>query len=252
MSERRLRRFFTGTPIPQAGDKATLAPSETEHLRKIIRLKEGDRCLVTDGSGLEGEAVIESFSAAGEAVLRIEDRRPVDAFENTLSVTVYPALIQKGKVDDLVRQMQELGAAGFFPVETERTIVKMDSQAKAKAVQRWEKIAREAAKQSGSLSILKMSEPVSLKEALKKVPSGEIKVVFHPGSEAASFSAWIQSFQRGARLHLFLGPEGGFSEKEAALFRDYDFKQVGLGPTLLKADTALLGVVSALKFLFHD
>lgn len=252
MSERRLRRFFTENPILKTGSQVSLLASETEHLRKTLRMKEGDRCLVTDGSGQEGEAVIVSFAADGQAVLRIEEIHPVEPFETALCLTVYPALIQKGKIDDLVRQMQELGAAGFFPVESERTIVKMDAGAKVKAAQRWEKIAREAAKQSGSLSVLKIAEPAALKEVLKGIPAGETKVVFHPGSESTAFRPWTKSIQKGDKLHLFFGPEGGFSEKEAAIFRAHDFYQVGLGPTLLKADTALLGVVSALKFLFHD
>jgi 16S rRNA (uracil1498-N3)-methyltransferase len=291
MPERHLRRFFTGTPISQTGSKVSLPPSETQHLKKTLRLKVGDACLVTDGTGQEAEAVVTSFTAQGETELRIENvRRPAAAETPSLRLTLYPAFLQKGKMDDLVRQMQELGAEGFFPVETERTIVKMEAQAKARMTERWEKIVREAAKQSGSLKVMKIGGPYTLKEAVAAVPAGEVAAVFHPSADAMPFREWINSFchpeegrspdegsrsfaaptvrhrstkrptaawPTGASLrmtqkacHLFFGPEGGFTAAEISRFPASKVVKVGLGPTILKADTAVLGVASALKFLF--
>lgn len=171
----------------------------------------------------------------------------------SIQLTVYPALIQKGKIDDLVRRMQELGVDGFFPIETERTIIKMECQAKARMAGRWEKIVREAAKQSGSLISLRVGEPVALKEALGRIPAGDRIAVFHPDAEAMKFGDWVDSLCHPEPLgacHLFFGPEGGFSDKEVSFFKNQNIPNVSLGPTLLKADTALLGVVAALKFLF--
>jgi 16S rRNA (uracil1498-N3)-methyltransferase len=251
MSERRLRRFFTSTSLGKKGEKVLLPPSETVHLKKILRLKEGDLCLVTDGNGKEAEALVSSFS--GEETVLVIHSINTKASHGTasLGLHLYPAMLQKGKMDDLVRQMQELGADGFFPVETDRTIVKMEADAKSKMAGRWEKIVREAAKQSGSLNILKVHEPVKLEEALRKLPAGATAAVFHPDALALPFSDWIKGLSKETNLHLFFGPEGGFSDKEMELFKTHKISCVRLGSTILKADTAMLGVASALKFLFQ-
>ncbi len=271
MPERRLRRFFTDFSIPQIGEKVSLTASETAHLQRTLRLKKGDSCLVTDGSGKEAEAVVAVFHSTGEAELTVRKiLSPHKAPSSSISLFVYPALLQKGKLDDLVRQIQELGVDGFFPVETERTIVKMEAQAKTRMAARWEKIVREAAKQSGSLISLKVREPLNLSEALRQIPVEDTVVVFHPDKSAIKFREWVgslchpeegQSPDEGSRsfaalrmtykaCHLFFGPEGGFTEKEMALFESKKTAKVRLVDTLLKADTALLGVVAAVRFLF--
>ncbi len=251
MPQRRLRRFFTDFSIPQIGESVSLTVSETAHLQRILRLKKGDACLVTDGSGKEAEAVIVAFPASGKAELRIQKiLSPHKALHSSLSLFVYPALLQKGKLDDLVRQIQELGVEGFFPVETERTIVKMDAPAKTRMAVRWEKIIREAAKQSGSLVSLKVREPLSLSKVLGQVPGEDTVVVFHPDSSAIDFRTWFENLNPQTKLHLFLGPEGGFTEKEMTAFEAKKAVKVRLVDTLLKADTALLGVVAAVRFLF--
>lgn len=246
MSSRRLRRFFTPDAI-QAQGSVSLPPADTEHLRRILRLKEGDSCLVTNGAGLEAEAVVSDLGSA-QAKLLIQKILPRRAVRG-IPLFVYPAFIQKGKMDELVRQMQELGVQGFFPLETERTVVKMTADAKEKVAERWGKITHEAAKQSGSLEQMRTDGPRSLKEILSRLPSEEALAVFHPDKKAVPFKEWSAKRNPQQALHLFFGPEGGFSEKEAALLESHGAVRVGLGETILKADTAVLGTAAALKFL---
>ena len=98
-------------------------------------------------------------------------------------------------------------------------------------------------------SSLKVKEPVSLQEALRQMPSEDTGVVFHPGASALDFRSWAQSLTPKTKLHLFFGPEGGFTEKEMAYFESKKMVKVRLVDTLLKADTALLGVAAAVRFL---
>lgn len=246
MSSRRLRRFFTPDAI-QAQGTVCLPPADTDHLRRTLRLKEGDSCLVTNGEGLEAEAVVSDLGSSQAKLLiqKVLPRRTGRGFK----LFVYPAFIQKGKMDELVRQMQELGVQGFFPLETERTVVKMTADAKEKVAERWEKITQEAAKQSGSLEQMNTDGPRSLKDVLERLPANGALVVFHPDKKAVPFKEWIAKTDPQKSLHLFFGPEGGFSEKEAALLESRGAVRVGLGETILKADTAVLGTAAALKFL---
>lgn len=250
-SSRRLRRFFTEEVLNSPGQEITLSREETHHLKNLIRLKPGDSCLVTDGSGKEGEARIKSFSAAGETKLVLETLEPVEAAsEFKLVLKIHPALLQKGKMDELVEKAQELGVQEILPVESERTMVKMSQTDAAKVLSRWERLAREAAKQSGSKHIVRLNAPKGLPQSLEAVPAVERKIIFHPNPEARPFQDWIKSVKAGQVLHLFLGPEGGWSQKEIRLACDKGAEVVELGPTVLKADTAFLGIAGALRFLY--
>ena len=169
-----------------------------------------------------------------------------------LKLRLYPALLQKGKLDDLVEKAQELAVEEIIPIETKHTVLKMDEKAKMKVTLRWEKIAQAAAKQSGVSQLVKIQPPRKFEKIVAGIPENERAVLFHPLGKTEAFKDWVRELSPGETLHLFLGPEGGFSDSEVALFSQRRGKKniVGLGETLLKADTAFIGVVSALRFLF--
>ena len=241
---------------------------ESRHLRKTLRLKAGDSCLVTDGTQREAEAQIRDFSPTGEAQLKIEkiwDHPKMR--ESKLTLHAYVAIPQKGKMDWLIEKAQELSLDAIHPLETERTMVKMSREKKASALARWTKIAREAAKQSGS-PLLTIALPDTLERILSGVRDNEEIVLFHPRPDALTFRAWIDGLrQKGASLrpfravgpegplHLFFGPEGGFTNREIQMVLHKAKACLGptlvsLGPSILKVDTAFLSVTGALKFLF--
>lgn len=245
MSSRRLRRFFTHLSNLKPGETLSLSPAESDHMRKVLRLKSGDSCLILNPEGVEAEALIEDLK--GPARLKIQHLGSRKQFAKPI-LFIYSGLIQRGKMDDLIRQLQELGAGGFFPLETDRTVLKMVPEAKERVCQRWEKIIQEAAKQSGNSFLMHCGIPESLEKAVGDIPLSESVICFHPQGEL-SFKNWASQFTNAARLHLFFGPEGGFSPQEISLFKARDAQIVKLTESTLKADTAILGVVSALRFL---
>ncbi len=225
--------------------------NEAHHLRKTLRLGQGERCLVTDGKGKEAEARIEGFFSDGRARLILEKMiTPGDCISG-LILRAYVAVLQKNKLDYLIEKSQELGVQEFVPLETQRTTVKMSEQSCKKVLLRWNKIAREAAKQSGSLELIKISPPRSFEKSLSAVPSNEKIVIFHPQETAIPFSEWISPIQSASPFNLFWGPEGGFTEKEIDSAKRFSgCRVVNLGKRILKADTAYLGVLASLRFLF--
>lgn len=248
---RRPRRFFSQEPLESPGQSLRLSLSETRHLREVLRLQKGDKCLVIDGLGRSGEARVEGETSDGLAHLVLEGLTSTMEIPR-LQIRIYPALLQKGKIDDLVEKAQELAVQEILPTETKHTVLKMDENAKMKVLLRWNKIAREAAKQSGSSQLVRISAPQKFEKAVAGVPEKEWAVLFHPCEEAEAFAGWAPKISGGETLHLFLGPEGGFSDSEVQAFSKRRGKKsvVELGDTLLKADTAFIGVVSALRFLF--
>lgn len=249
-SGRKLRRFFADTPFTglEPGDELRLSRDETAHLRKVIRLKEGDRCLVTDGQGGEAEALILSFISNGETAVRLDKITQAPVARRPF-VRVYSAMIQKEKIEWLVEKLQELGIDAFIPVETTWTMIKMSSTDAMRLGERWHKAAREAVKQSGALRKIRIENTMEFGKALEHASQdGEI-VLFHPGGGAKPFFEWSKTLSRDSRVNLFFGPEAGFTDAEAELARKKGIS-VELTESLLKADTAAFGVAASLRFLF--
>lgn len=258
-SKRQLRRFFSSEPIPEVSMTFCLPPAESRHLAQVIRLQPGDHCLVADTSGAEAVAEILSFREDGHAHLRVVEKTTRDGGGQLLRLRVFQAIPKQAKFDFLVQKAQELGVWELVPVITERTVVRIETGRKADSkLERWQKIAVEAAKQSGNLQILRIAEPGTLEGAVQVIKPGEQLAVFHPEGDKKLFSSWMQSL-RGTSftgiLNLFIGPEGGLSEKEVHFLLEYSrsagcvYDQVGLGETILKVDTAFVGALAAIRFM---
>ena len=168
-----------------------------------------------------------------------------------------PALLQKGKNDLLVEKAQELGADEFFPIFSDRCEVKIPGDRISKTADRWRRIAVEASKQSGVLKTVKITEPKMFARAVESLGPEDALVVFHPGPDSPAFMKWAEAFRVRTNdfksLNVLIGPEGGFTDEEIGRALSCRAGEntwvVGLGDTVLKADTAFVGVLSALRFL---
>jgi len=254
---RKLRRFFTAQIFKNIPHDLWLEPAETHHLRASIRLKPGDACLVTDGHGGEAEAVIDEFTPDGRTRLKIQRVLVrTGSFNDAITLRVFPAMLRKGKTDLLVEKAQELGVHEFHPVVSEHCEVQIAKEKIGKIVERWNRIAREASKQSGSLKSIRIEAPRSFKEAFENLSCDELAVIFHPGPESITFSKLLTEIQElrdtVKALNIFIGPEGGFSEDEVRWAKWHrkgkNLRLVGLGEVLFKADTVFVGIVSSLRF----
>jgi len=254
---RKLRRFFTSQTLRHVPHDLWLEPDETHHLRDSIRLKPGDACLVTDGQGGEAEAIVGEFSPEGRACLRIQRVLvKTGSFNDVVTLRVFPVMLRKGKTDFLVEKAQELGVHEFHPIVSEHCEVQIAKEKTEKIVDRWNRIAREASKQSGNLKLLKIETPRSFKEALESLSLEEPVVIFHPGTDAIPFPEWLAQIRECREtikaMNVFIGPEGGFSEDEIRWAkwhrREKNLQLVELGEVLFKADTAFVGIVASLRF----
>jgi 16S rRNA (uracil1498-N3)-methyltransferase len=178
------------------------------------------------------------------------------SFNDAVTLRVFPVMLRKGKTDLLVEKAQELGAHEFHPIVSEHCEVQIAEEKKEKIVERWNRIAREASKQSGNLKLLKIEAPRNFKQALGELSPDEMVVIFHPGPGSMTFTQSLAEIQRlkGTirAVNVFIGPEGGFSEDEIRWAKwhrkEKNLQCVGLGEVLFKADTAFIGAVAALRF----
>ncbi|MFZ5802739.1 MAG: RsmE family RNA methyltransferase [Candidatus Omnitrophota bacterium] len=256
---RKLRRFFCGETLHSPGQVVTVDPGETHHLKDLIRIQPGGQCLLMDGNGTEAVAEVTAFSKEGRTSLTILHLSARALAPARFSIRVLASLLQKNKMDDLVEKLQELGAEEIHPVIAERSELRLSKEQQEKITRRWSKKIIEAGKQSGTLRLLKVGGFERLEHAFRHIPPEHWVAFFHPERGLMPFHDWSESLKKipgPAVVNVVFGPEGGFSDREVAWARAEAGQRKGkmvlvrLTDTLLKAETAILGTVASLRFLF--
>lgn len=219
------------------GSTARITGDEAAHISRVLRMKAGDGLTLCDGEGNFYDAVIESVSA-GEVAAEVSRVYPAPT-EPGVRITLFQGIPKNPKLEFVVQKATEIGVVRIVPVDTARTVAKLEKENK---VLRLRKIAAEAAKQSRRGIIPEVCDPVPFDRAVEL--AGELDLAFIPYEEESGLSA--KSFLRGksaGTLGIFIGPEGGFEPEEAELARSRGITPVTLGPRILRTETA--GLVAA-------
>lgn len=244
-------RYFYWDGIDQSDPCVVIEGADARHIKNVLRLKPGEEIGLFDGRGMEYIARIESFHSSGIQV-RVLVRRPSQT-ESCVDITIAQALLKERKMDGLVRQLTELGTRRWIPFYAQRSIPKPDRRRAAARVARWEKISREALKQCRRGRVMEIQSPVTLQEVLIEARASDLKIVFWENEACALDAANLPSRGKAIqRIFAVLGPEGGFSEQEIEAARDDGFITAGLGPRILRAETAAVAAATLLQFLYGD
>ena len=241
-----MHRFYADERGVQ-GDTAVLCEEDARHASRVLRMKPGEACeLFAAGKRFSAE-----IAAMGEQVeVRITGEMP--STEARLRITLYQGLPKADKMELIVQKSVELGAAAVVPVAMSRCVVQLDQKDGRKKQERWQKIAREACKQSGRCEMLQVSEPISFKQLLAKLPQHQAAIVPWEDARGYSLTRFRQEHPDVTDLAIVIGPEGGMSEEEIARMKEADCRSVTLGPRILRTETAGLCAMSALLCLYGD
>ena len=248
VQEELLMHRFYADPNRSTPDTIVLTPEDTRHALTVLRLKPGHHI----------EIILNH--ARMEAVIEQTEKQKVTArcitvlpsTEPSLSVTLFQGLPKADKMDLIVQKATELGVNRIIPVLMNRCIVRPDLKDTAHKTERWQKIAREAGKQSGRCVIPEVFTPVSLNSLNRIVPFPEKNVV--PWEEATGFGplALRNSAPAISSLGILIGPEGGIEEAEIELLRSIGFIPITLGKRILRTETAGLAAVSSMMSLYGE
>ncbi|CAB1063635.1 16S rRNA (uracil(1498)-N(3))-methyltransferase (EC [Olavius sp. associated proteobacterium Delta 1] len=238
---------------PAAAKKrlVTIEGAEAHHIKNVLRLRPGDQLKLFDGTGNEYLAVISSIDADNMEV-EIQHKLKPD-LGAAARVIVAQAFLKEKKMDDLVRKLSELGIAGWIPFFSQRSIARPDKERLAGRDKRWKRIATEALKQCRRKKMLEISDALAFDEVLELSKPCDLKIVFWE-NEAAPLTQDIGT-KTGIPLKsimVMLGPEGGFTEQEIEAARQNGFVTAGLGPRILRAETATLAASTLVQYLFGD
>jgi 16S rRNA (uracil1498-N3)-methyltransferase len=245
-----MRYFFIESA---ALSKPTVAidGSDVRHIKRVLRLKPGDPIRLFDGRGFVYEAIIQRFVSDRVELKVIQ--KILGANESPIQIGVAQALLKEKKMDRLLRHLCELGLTQWVPFTSERSIPKPGEKQTLGRVARWNKILKESLKQCRRARLPEIHKTLTFEEVLDYGRNFDLMVVFYE-NESASLNSVIS---RTAPLHpqkvlMIMGPEGGFSDQEITKAAEAGCRVAGLGPRILRAETATIAAITLIQSVFGD
>ena len=224
-----------------------LNAEDAHHAQRVLRMKVGEAAQIF----CDQRRFTAEITDMDEGVtLRIVEELP--STEAKLRITLYQGLPKADKMELITQKAVELGAHRVVPVAMSRCVVQLNQKDGAKKQERWQKIAREACKQSGRCMMMPVDAPISFKELLKRLPAHAAAIVPWEDAQGYSLRAFHQEHPDVRDVAIVIGPEGGMSPEEIDQMKAASCQSVTLGPRILRTETAGLSAISALLCLYGD
>jgi 16S rRNA (uracil1498-N3)-methyltransferase len=238
-------RFFLPEP---PGAQVVLSKEDSHHLLRVMRAQVGERFVAVAG-GIEYDCRLVAV-ADGLAVGAVVTSRPA-AGEPPVWITLFQGLAKGEKMETVIQHGTEIGICEFVPVATSRAVVKLEPRKAAERVERWGRIAREAAEQCRRGAVPRVGPVCTWKEAMAR--AGEFDLVLVPWEEGGAPLREVLGGHPGARrVAVCIGPEGGLTPEEVGLARQHGAVAVTLGPRILRTETAGLAAAAAILYALGD
>lgn len=240
-----MHHFFVKPEQVSDGTVRITGP-DVNHLKNVLRMRPGERLLVSDGRGKDYLCQVETLEAENVEVLIISQE---ESRELPSRIWLFQGLPKSDKMELIIQKAVELGAAGIVPVVTKNAVVKLDSKKEEAKLKRWRTIAESAAKQSKRSLVPEISGVMTLKEACSYIDDMDFDLRLIPYENERGMAATRETFKRavpGSRIAVFIGPEGGFDPQEIQMAMEADVIPVSLGKRILRTETAGIAVLSAL------
>jgi 16S rRNA (uracil1498-N3)-methyltransferase len=237
-----------------------LTGPEAFHIVKVLRYGTGQSLALFDGQGGRFEGVIERIDADGTVSGQLTATLKADDSRAPVKLHLYLGLLKASHWDYALEKGTELGVASFVPILTPRTVVLLHEVQRAQAkADRWARIVMAAAKQCGRAELPPVREPAQFRDALRAAKDKGLILLAWEGMKGSVAAEHLRlalreaDQKRGAEsldVHLFVGPEGGFSEEEIELAEASGAVVFGMGPRVLRAETAAAAAVTLVQYEF--
>lgn len=242
----RLTRCHVDLPL-HAGATLALPEHAASHLVRVLRLREGDPCVLFNGDGHDYPArlVVAGKREVSVEVLACE---AVDN-ESPLRIVLLQGIARGEKMDLILQKATELGVAAILPVSGERTEVRLDAERAEKRLAHWRSVVESACGQSGRARIPALSPPAALDDAARGLREDGPRLLLDPQGEHALAELPEPA---GRTVSIAIGPEGGWSPRDRTILHAAGFSGLRLGPRVLRTETAGLAAIAALQARFGD
>ena len=254
----RLTRVFVEGEL-QSGSLVELPRETGAHLAKVLRARSGEEVILFNGDGREFTGVIEKVQGSRVSA-SIGAARSIDR-ESPFQLTVVQCVPRGDRMDFIVQKATELGVVRIVPVLSQRSVVRLDEDQSASKQAHWRAVAVSACEQCGRNRVPRIDTPLPLLNYLGALAAhateGDVlRLVLEPEraqrTEGGGRSIDIASSQSASQAQIAIGPEGGFAPEELEAFDLSAFSRVGLGPRVLRTETAAIAAIVVLQARFGD
>lgn len=224
-------------------DKVILNEEQSRHIAKSLRMRAGDKLTLTCGDGNDYGCMIEE-TAANQVTLSVCYKQANNS-EPSVKVTLFQGVPKGDKMEDIIQKCTELGIAAIKPVLTHRSVSRPDEKSAKKKQTRYQKIALEAAQQSGRGIVPEICTMETLSQAVKN-DNSELKILFYEGGGEPLKNIINNDIQS---VSVYIGPEGGFEKEEVELIKSNGGVIATLGKRILRTQTAPVAALTAIMLL---
>lgn len=244
-----MRRFFV-PPDAFADGSAVITGDLFRHMARVLRLKIGTPVVLADGAGNEFAGTIEEVGK--EKLVVTLDRSSVAAAATAgPGITLYQGLPKGDKMELILQKTTELGVAEIIPFAAARSVARIRKGEETGKLARWQRIAREAARQSGRPSVPRVSLAGDLAEAVR-LSRHSVRLLLWEEEKGNRLRETLAGLPVPETIALIVGPEGGLSAEEAATAKESGFIPVSLGERIVRTETAGLAMIAILQFYWGD
>jgi len=217
------------------------------HISTVMRSKVGDEILVSD----QERCVLAKITSIEKNKVTFEIKEELKANnELPVKVTIFQGYPKGDKLEEIIKHSTELGAYAFMPTIMKRSLFKLDPKKKNTKLERFQKIAKEASEQSFRLIIPKVIDILALKEIdFKKYD--KLILCYEESSkngDLVNFKSIVKNLKKDDKVRVVIGPEGGIDEAELEYLSKLGFVSCGLGPRILRTETAAAYVLSSISY----
>ncbi len=238
-----MTRLYLAQPLI-TGSTITLPDDALRHLVQVLRMAAGESLIVFNGEGGEYAATLATATRKA-ATLAVGAHDPISR-EAAIAVTIAQCVSKGDRMDYALQKSTELGAAAFAPVLSQRGAGKLAGERWEKKVEHWRGVVVSAAEQSGRTQMPTVDSPQSFDSYVAAAHTGS-KLILAPGGAAR-----ISGLANVEQLTALIGPEGGFSPQELELADHHGWQRLGLGPRILRTETAPVALLATLLMRFGD
>ncbi len=242
-----MHRFFIEDEDVISSDTVVLHNEETHaHLVKVLRVKLGEPIeLVAKDRLIIGNV---SLISERSVTLKIETVKPHEN-ESSIRVDLFQCIPKGQKLELILQKNVELGVNGFYLVDSKRCVVDFKAKDIPKKLERYQKIVKEAAKQSKRDMIPALEGVLSMKDVCKRVSNYDLFMVLYEKEDAQAMKAYLEQMKSSLKnVAILIGPEGGLEASEVELLMDAGAKSTTLGKRIFRTETAALVAVSCIQY----
>jgi len=233
-----MQRYF----MDEKKDIFELSNDDSYHIIKVMRNKIGDKVEVVIDKKIH---ICEIINLDKKVTVKKIEELTEDS-ELPCHVTIAQSLVKEQKMDLILQKACELGVGEIIPINTTRSIVKLDKKEKKK-IDRWNKILKEASEQSKRVVIPTVNEILDIKDLIKL--NYDLKILCTVNEVSTSLKKVLSKNINGAKIILVIGPEGGFTDEEEKILIENGYISTSFGNRVLRTETASLYALSIINYI---